>query len=626
MTRASHRFRPHHGIRTRVAFAALLALALSLGGAVLIAQPAHAAGIGVGWDFDRNSHLGAYTVPGGNAYCLNPGLPPATAATSDAGIVSSFTSAGPTAGRNVVTLGAATLARINYLVTTYGQTTDRDVASAVAMAVATTANPAAYAAHTAPWGDDFYVHYMPAADFARVKALAAQFRAEAAAVTPGVAESAAMSLSMGADNSAGALSVTALAPPSAPATITLANGVFVATGTSTFVGTATAGMSRPIRAVAPAGSAHYRVSAHADFTGGGGVAGAVHLWTTPGRQALATPGGSAPGSFAADARDAVDRSALFAPVVTTQVASPTLARGQRSIDTVTFAATSFVDPVSGAKVQNAWPSTTAGPVAVTASGILYGPAAQPVAASAAPPAGTPIAARATVSGGPGAHAATADTTATAGGYYTWVWIIQAADQDPATRALLPPDYRFADGFGVAAEGQFTPARHGFTTRLASSVVAACGTVTDRLTPADGEWLRAADGSVIPVTLTGRVYRTATQPARSTTVPADARLIGTVNQVLVAPGAVTSAPLDVGCEPGYVTVQWSVEPAAQPEQFRALVEPWSDDFGVPDETARVAAPQKQLASTGVSPNRGLVAGAFTMIATGIVLVARRRPRN
>ena len=626
MTRASHRSRPHHGVRTRVLFAALLALALSLCSAVVIAQSARAAGIGVGWDFDRNSHLGAYTVPGGNAYCLNPGLPPATAATTDAGIVSSFTSSGPTAGRNVVGLGAAVLARVNYLVTTYGQTGDRDVAAAVAMAVATTANPAAYAAHTAPWGDDFYVHYMPAADFARVKALAARFRAEAATVTPGVGGSATMSLAIHADNSSGALDVTALAPASAAATITLTNGVFDATGTSTFSGTVTAGASLPIRSVAPAGSTHYRLSAHADFAGGGGVAGVVHLWTTPGRQALATPGGSVPSTFAAEARDALDRSALFAPVVATQVSTPTLARGQRSVDTVTFAAASFVDPVSGAKVQNPWPSTTAGPVAVTASGILYGPSAQPIAASAAPPPGTPVAARATVTGGPGPHPATADTPAAAGGYYSWVWTIQAAEQDAETRALLPPDYRFSDGFGVAAEGQLTPGRVDFTTRLASTVVLACGTVTDRLTPVDAEWLRAADGSVIPVALTGRVYRTASRPARSPSPPADAQLLGTVQLALAGPGAVTSAPLDIGCEPGYVTVQWSIEPEAQPERIRALVEPWSDDFGIPDETARVAAAPKQLASTGVEPNRGVVAGAFTMIATGVVLVARRRRRN
>jgi LPXTG-motif cell wall-anchored protein len=76
----------------------------------------------------------------------------------------------------------------------------------------------------------------------------------------------------------------------------------------------------------------------------------------------------------------------------------------------------------------------------------------------------------------------------------------------------------------------------------------------------------------------------------------------------------------------VTVPWSVEAAAQPEQFRPLVEPWSDDFGVPEETTRVAPPQKQLASTGVDPNRGLVAGAVAVIAAGVVLVARRRPRN
>ncbi len=593
---------------------------------ILVAAPVRAAGIGAGWDYDANSHLGAYAVPGGNGYCINPGLPPATSASFDAGVVSSFTSSGPTAGRNVVALGADTLAKVNYLVTVHGQTDDRDTAAAVAMAVATTANPAAYAAHTAPWGDDYYVHYMPAAHFARVKALAAQFRAEAAAITAAAAGSATLALSTDPDNGSGSLSIASLAPAAATASITLVNAVFAATGTADYRGPVSAGSSLPIRAVPPAGSTHYRVSARGEFTAGGGISGAVHLWTTPGRQALATPGGSVPGTFAAEAKDAADRSALFAPVATTRVPTSTIARGERASDTVSFAAGSFTDPVSRAIVRNPWPLGAEGPLPVTAVGTLYGPSPGPITPAAVPPRGTPVAAHATVTGGPGPHTVQSDAPVTVGGHYSWVWSIVADGQPEPSRALLPPGYRFSDAFGVEQEGQFAPALRSFSTRLASSVVTACGTVTDRLEPIDEELLRSNDGRVIPVTLTGRVYHTVTRPERSRSAPAGARLIGTVTQVLDERGGVTSEPLSVGCEPGYVTVQWSVESQAQPEQYRRLLEPWSDDFGMPDETARVVVPQKRLASTGVATSAGAIGAGVAALAGGVVLVARRRARS
>ena len=113
-----------------VAIAAVLVLAAL--GAIGVAAPAQAASLGTGWDHDASSHLGAYLVGGVYAYCMDPGVPPPLSASSDGGLITGYTSHGPAAGQNSTYLDATTLGKINYLVSTWGQTTNKDQAAAVA--------------------------------------------------------------------------------------------------------------------------------------------------------------------------------------------------------------------------------------------------------------------------------------------------------------------------------------------------------------------------------------------------------------------------------------------------------------------------------------------------------------
>jgi hypothetical protein len=46
---------------------------------------------------------------------------------------------------------------------------------------------------------------------------------------------------------------------------------------------------------------------------------------------------------------------------------------------------------------------------------------------------------------------------------------------------------------------------------------------------------------------------------------------------------------VGCDIGFTTVQWRIRAADQPLEYRGYFSDWSDDYGVPSETAQVVGP-------------------------------------
>lgn len=615
--RASASRRLKQTVKRYLAAAAIVAL--STIGLVAGVAPAQAASLGVGWDYNATSHLGAYSVGGVNGYCIDPGVPPPLAASSDAGIVTSYTSQGPSLGQNVTNLDSTTLGKVNYLVSTFGQTGNKDQAAAVAMAVATTANPAAYAAHTAPFGDQYYSSYMPAANWNNVKNLVAQYRAAAAAYNPGSgSNSASMTFTVDNNNYQGSLNITALSPSPASGTITLTNGVF-ANGQSTMSGSFFAGQSIAVTGVPPAGSVSYEISAHADFIGNSGPAGNIHLYTTGSRQGLATPGTSQGANFSADAQDPFDRSALFAPVVTTQATSALVRRGVAPQDTLTFATTNFTDPTSGQTVNNPWPQFADGTyLPLTATGTWYGPFSSPPAQAASVPAGAPIAGHATVTttaaGGPmTTYTATSDAAATESGYYTWVWTIANADQTGLAQRQMPPSYSFVDQFGQATESQISASTVKFSTQLSASTAVEGDRMTDTITPTltGGAWLLTAGGQRIPVTLTGDVYFEPTKPVQSSSVPTSATRLGSTTATLTGPTAVTSAPFSIGYQTGFVTVKWSIQQSAQPAQYQGYFDDYADDYGVPAETAQILGPTVVTAAQPTGPVDGIAQDIATV---------------
>lgn len=601
-----------------VSTAAAAALGLTATVSIVAPESASAASIGPGFAYQGNpeSFLGGYILPNGQiGYCPDPGeLPPLTA-TSDGGIVTSYVSHGPGTTQNATALDSTTLGKINYLVTTYGQTGDSDVAAAVSMAVHTVANPAAYAAYTAPYGDSFYRTYMGAADWTRVTALAAQFRAEAASYVPSGSGSASMSFTVDNNNYSGSLNITAISPAGAPGTITLTNGKFTASDRNVLSGNFHAGDSFPVTGIPPADNSDYEISASATFTATGGPGGNVHMWITPGRQGLASPGTAAGTSFNATAHDPFDRTTAFAPVVSTSVRNQVVVPGDAStsIDRISGGTTSFVDPDTGRTIDNKWPFTEATQtqpnmwVPIIAKGTWYGPLVSKPIEGGPVPAGAPVAGHATVTLTGNIVSsinatAQSDTPPSEAGFYVWVWSIDAADQSVGVQSLLPPDYHWQDLFGLTSESGVSPAHVQLGTQLADPIATECNTTSDVITPAlsGGAWLRDSDGNRIPVTLTGRVYHSDTEPVRSPTPDPAATLLETITAVLTGPTPVTSDPFSVGCQTGYVTVQWSIEAAAQDWRVQGYFDDWSDDYGVPAETVQVLGPTFATKATATGP--------------------------
>lgn len=460
---------------TKVAAAMVAMLLLAVVMAVVPSVSAQAASFGSGFGYGGaygpssppTGWLGSYVQPGGlHSYCIEPGKwGPTNAASDDAGIVTAFTSTGPS-GANPRAIPAADLARINMVVSKYGQTNSDVQAAAVALTVFHLANPAAFAAHIAPYTEAGYYNsgsgkYTNDTNWAQLQALKTQFLNEAAAFTVGSGSgSATMTFEVdAANNYDGTLTIATLTPSPSTASIILTNGVFDVTGTDTFVGPVSQGQTLDVIGVPPVPGDPYKIAADATFTASQ-YGPKIHLWQNPGRQSTATPGGNTNYNFTSHADDPFDRTVGFQPVVTSQVAQRYIASGSPLVDNLVFS----VQP-DAAGVVNQWPTQVSGDYArVVTNGTVYGPFATPQTQSSTVPVGAPVAGTATVTtsyadGPTVTYAATSDNNATAAGYYVWVWEIDYDDQSALTKVYLPaPDagaglsgYYWADDFGLNAE-------------------------------------------------------------------------------------------------------------------------------------------------------------------------------
>ncbi|MBN9240704.1 MAG: hypothetical protein BGO97_13405 [Micrococcales bacterium 70-64] len=253
---------------------------------VLIAPvPAHAAtkNAGIPGLTPYGGYLGNYLAPDGTrVYCIDSPLPWPSGDTS-----------GPTTVDSLVTTWGDTvpseqLARLNHVLTAYGQTDDPVQAAAVAAYVN---------AYTSGWARDLGAGYEAGAWYlngdAAVLAVydAIWADSEAYALRSGVA-------TVVLDLDAGTLVVDAQ-PVDATGTVTLAGAVRTDTGESAFP--AVPGEVVPISGTPPDDADEYEVSARADFSLETAAASVV-LYTTPDQQR--TIRGGAPGAtmFSAEAR------------------------------------------------------------------------------------------------------------------------------------------------------------------------------------------------------------------------------------------------------------------------------------------------------------------------------------
>lgn len=603
--------RPRSWLRALAAVSAAL-LAASILTLAPTPPKAEAAGMGAGiWVAGGTYWLGSYITSsdGAQTYCIEPGMNPPTYFDQSSGSVVTSMSArykayygsGVVIGEGSTTLNSTTLGRMNWLIRTYGMTSNNNQAAAVAWALKRFVNPHHNTeVSTGRWPS------VPAG----VRSTGDSYYTQALSYNPSSVTSGSGTFTFDVDHLnhyAGHLNITALSPSPTTGTITLTNGIFVSNGLDTISGTFAQGDSLEIYGVPPEGQPDYKISALGEFVAPAGPAGALTVYTTVGgRQSVGGPGPVGDGSFEVFAEDPFDRATVFAPVLTTQVSNKFVAAGDTFTDEITFA-TADVElegenpgdpPVT---IHNPWYQlTNDNYIPITAAGTLYGPFTDEPIEADEPPLGAPIAGTATVTttqaNGPTvSYPVTTTGTATATGYYTWVWEIDYAQQHPGSQMFLVDDYRFVDRFGQAAETHVMASEIVAVSQVSDAEVPLSGTVTDTLTVSvapGSTWLSDNTGAPIPVTFRGEawLWPGTTAPAVSPTVPSGATLLDTVTITANAPGEYTSAPLTVpAAGEGWVSWVWSIRESDQPVGHRGVIREWSDGFGLPNETTRLLTP-------------------------------------
>lgn len=260
----------------------------------------------------------------------------------------------------------------------------------------------------------------------------------------------------------------------------------------------------------------------------------------------------------------------FEPVLTTQVPErvPT---------------GSFDDVVTMSAARGQWHAGTP----VVAEGVLYGPFLDEPAVSRDVPAGAPVAHETTLTfTGPGSQTTDTGFRPTEAGFYTWVWTVDAAAQQPLTQLLLPEDYTYADRFGLRAETSVLPMSPSAVTKVSETHADAGDVVTDTLTVenTNGGWFTGAVGVYEGVAYS---VPATTAPAVGSDVPADAERILETSIVVSGPGTYTSEGATVPDDSGRVVWVWTFRQSEQADLEKwepDLV--WEDQFGLADETTIV----------------------------------------
>ncbi len=443
--------------------AVVLVILLGAFGAVVgTASPASAASPGAGFGtwapLSAHGWHGSMVVGGVHTYCILPGLPAPTGTSIDHGIT------GEAGG-----LSPQQLVAINYLVTTYGQTGDAVQAAAVGWAVKAIADRATTVQAWGHPGDSLagavtWIFSRFAPDHAAAVAERAEaFYAEALTVpVPGTDATLQLTTDAG-DPRRGVVRIAGGAATIAE--ITLENAVFADSGTAQLTG-AVPGVDYPIVAAAPTTDGlPYSVRARARVSAP--IAPAVQYVTTDGQQSTAGPGGGV--AYDIEAADTAPRPVVFSPGIATQVGVPETTTGP------------FVDDVTVSPVAGVWPRGADGAfVALRASATVY--------RTTAPPTGPDIPADAVAVGelalvtdpaqGGGTYRVTSEWMLPGPGYYTAVWSLTAAAQDPAVAVHLERDYRWAEEFATPSQIVHVPAPPAPPAPESPRALAATGPASD----------------------------------------------------------------------------------------------------------------------------------------------------
>lgn len=573
----SNRTVPSRGGSPRRIVTVLVAALAVLASLVLPTQAAQAASVGPSFGNDSIGYIGALVAESDDrqVYCLDMlAADPTGQYTSGPTTVTSLTS------YNGNALSATALARLNYVLSKWGDSGNPRITAAVQLYVWSVADAGNYDANVGR-----FLSRIPAGDYDAVIANLATMQSEAAA-NASANPSVDVTISMH-DQYNGVLSV-AVDPGVLSGSVVLTNARFQDGTTSKSVGTGT----YPIVGTPASGVPSYQVSASASYSAPG-IGARVNLYNTPGAQRLMAAGTP---SAVADRAETPVIPLDFQPVIGTQVASKFVDEGEPFVDELT------VDTVG----MGDWIVVDGVPVPLTASGVLYGPFDEQPAESETVPEGAPVAGTETLllDRGPGSYASAGSIVADESGFYTWVWSIDKSQQGDSAQYIRDS---FTDWFGRVTETHVSPFQPIAVSKSDARLAEPGDTVSDTLTisSANGAWLRI-DGEPIPVTFTGTAYQVpgTLPPVEQTGVPADAVPLGTVEIVATGPGVYTS-PTVVFPGAGFVTWVWEMRLEAQPEEHRDyLADSWVDNYGIPVETTSVRHPvsiTSEVREYNVHPN-------------------------
>lgn len=565
---------PARAVRVLLAF--LLVLVALAGGLVVGATvddaPATAAtmGAGIRGITPYGGYLGNYIAPDGTrVYCMDSSRAWPSGSTGDGSVTSSLTTTGGSA------VDSTDLRRMNWVLSTYGQTDDPIQAAAVAAVVYAYTSTRA---QTHGAGHAAGAHYIGAN--AAVRGAYDDIFSEAQTRSvPLSSGSASLDITM-ANPWDGYVAIST-SSANARGTLTLSGAVDVSTGRSEVqVGN---GSVIVIRSTPRDEDTSHVVSARARFTASTGATSTVTMFETGSQQR--TVRGGHPSAITFEASDASEQlDVRFAPIVRTAVVSEFVTPGQR-----------FVDGVTAAVLQGAteWRRLADGSyLPVVAHGTLYGPFTERPHPSPVPPADAPIVGSESLTlSGPGTASSPGSLVAPTAGFYTWVWSIAAEAQPEAVRRHLPDEYSFSDDFGLVAETHVVPIDLAAVSAVTANEIGLGGTVGDELTVAleSGSWL-TIDGTPVPASFEGTAYFVPGDepPAVADAAPTDAVVLGTATVTASAPGTyrASSSVTAPGATAGYITWVWRLSPSSATS---AWFLPWSDRFGLPNETTRVSAP-------------------------------------
>lgn len=567
--------------RLRRLGAVLAATAVLATGGLVTASPATAASLGPGHgDLDTTGTVGAFIAEsdGRQVYCMDSGAPAPWNTTT-----------GPTTVTELVShtgqqLSKTTLAKLNYVLSKWGDSQNPDITAAVQMYVWAEADPVTYNSHGMS-GDDWYIGRVPAGNRATVLGNLATMRAEATAnhaVNPTVDVSIAMS-----DQYNGTVTVD-LSPTVLTGNVVLTDATFTDGTTSKALGEGT----YPIVGKPMPGVPEYRVTASASYSAVG-LGARVNLYETPGQQRLLANGTAA---AVTDTAQTPWIELDFQPVIGTQVAAKYVDVGDSFTDVLTVSTVGV----------GSWIHLDGSPVPLAATGTLYGPFDEQPAESETVPDGAPVVGTETLilDRGAGEYMSAGTLTATESGFYTWVWGIDKEAQGDYGKYIRGS---FTDWFGRVTETHVTPFQPEAVSKTDARLAVPGDTVTDTITVSstNGSWLKI-DGEPIPVVLDGTAYQVSgtLPPVEQAGVPSDAVVLGEVQVTATGPGTYMS-PGVVHPHAGFVTWVWEVRLGSQPEKYRDYIaDEWADNYGIPVESTSVRWPisvTSEVREYNVHPN-------------------------